>query len=215
MESRIQRVLLTLALAGTALPALGAEPADLDLAPLAVQEPDRRAVQVDEIDTEDFEFGVFGGLMNTTDFGTNPVSGVRGSYHVTEDLFVEGSYGRTRLDRTSFERLSGAAEILTDDQRDVNYYSASVGYNVLPGEAFLGSGRALKGALYLVGGAGSTEFGGEDRFTLNFGVGYRLIATDWLALHVSARDHVLESDLLGTDETYHNLEFSGALTVFF
>lgn len=215
MESRIQRVLLTLALAGTALPALGAEPADLDLAPLAVQEPERRAVQVDEIDTEDFEFGVFGGLMNTTDFGTNTVSGVRGSYHVTEDFFVEGTYGRTRLDRTSFERLSGAAEILTDDQRDVNYYSASVGYNVLPGEAFLGSGRAFKGALYLVGGAGSTEFGGEDRFTLNFGVGYRLIATDWLALHVAARDHVFESDLLGTDETYHNLEFSGAFTVFF
>ena len=63
--------------------------------------------------------------------------------------------------------------------------------------------------------AGSTEFGGDDRFTVNFGVGYRLIATDWLALHVNVRDHVFESDLLGSDDTYHNLEFSGAFSLFF
>jgi hypothetical protein len=30
----------------------------------------------------------------------------------------------------------------------MNYYSASVGYNVLPGEAFFGKDRAFKGALY-------------------------------------------------------------------
>lgn len=215
MESRIQRLLLTVTLAVATAPALSATPADLDLAPLPVREPDRRAVDVDAIDSENFEFGVFAGLMNVTDFGTNTLTGVRGAYHVTEDFFVEGTYGTTRLDRTSFERLSGAAEILTDEQRDLNYYSASVGYNVLPGEAFLGKSRAFKGALYLVGGVGSTEFGGADRFTLNFGVGYRLIATDWLALHVGVRDHVFDSDLLGTEETYHNLEFSGALSVFF
>jgi hypothetical protein len=32
---------------------------------------------------------------------------------------------------------------------------------------------------------------------------------------VGVRDHVFDSDLLGTEETYHNLEFSGALSVFF
>jgi hypothetical protein len=96
MESRIQRVLLTLAMAAITLPATAATPADLDLAPLAVQEPDRRAVDVDAIDAQDFEFSVFAGLMNVTDFGTNAVRGVRGAYHVTEDFFLEGSYGTTR-----------------------------------------------------------------------------------------------------------------------
>ena len=48
---------------------------------------------------------------------------------------------------------------------------------------------------------GSTEFGGDKRFTVNLGFGYRLIATDWLALHVDVRDHVFDSDLLGKDET--------------
>jgi len=195
--------------------ATAATPEALDLEPLAVETPERRAVSVDEIDAENFEFGVFAGVMNVVDFGSNTLTGVRGAYHVTEDLFVEGAYGMTRLDETSYERLSGSVELLTDDQRDLSYYSASVGYNVLPGEAFLGRNRAYKSALYLIGGAGSTEFGGDDRFTVNFGVGYRLIATDWIALHVNVRDHVFESDLLGSDDTYHNLEFSGAFTLFF
>ncbi len=215
MESGIQRLLLIIALGAASGSTLAAEPADLDLAPLAVQEPERRSVEMDAIDAENFEFGIFAGMMNTTDFGTNTLTGVRGSYHVSEDFFLEGSYGMARLDRTSFERLSGAAEILTDEQRDMTYYSASVGYNVLPGEAFVGKDRAFRGALYLVGGAGSTDFGGDDRFTVNFGLGYRLIATDWLAIHAGVRDHIFESDLLGTDETYHNLEFSGAFSVFF
>jgi outer membrane beta-barrel protein len=222
MESRIQRLLLTGFLSAVAAAnssaadaASGAVPEDLDLEPLAVEEPERRRVDVDEIDTENFEIGAFAGLMNVVDFGTNALAGVRAAYHVTEDFFVEGTYGMTQLDETSYERLSGSVELLTDDQRDLTYYSAAVGYNILPGEAFVGSRHAFKGALYMIGGAGSTEFGGEDRFTMTFGVGYRLIATDWLAVHVDVRDHVFDSDLLGAEHTYHNLEFSGALTAFF
>ena len=50
---------------------------------------------------------------------------------------------------------------------------------------------------------------------MNAGLGYRLIATDWLAFHFNARDHIFDSDLLGNDETLHNIEFSGGLTIFF
>lgn len=192
-----------------------AEPEALELEPLVVREPERREVNVDAIDSENWEIGVFGGLMSVEDFGSNGVAGLRLAYHVTEDIFVEGSYGRTRLGKTSFERLSGGAEILTDDERDLTYYNVSVGYNLFPGEAFLGSRWAFKGGLYLVAGAGSTEFGGDDRFTINAGVGYRLVARDWLALRVGVRDHVFKSDLLGTEETRHNIELTGGLTVFF
>lgn len=134
---------------------------------------------------------------------------------MTEDFFVEGSYGQTTLGQTSFERLSGGAQILTDEERDLTYYNVSLGWNIFPGEAFVGRGFAFKGGLYLIGGVGSTEFGGDSRFTINAGVGYRLIATDWLAFHVTLRDHFFESDLLGENDTLHNLEFSGGLTLFF
>lgn len=216
MEGRVQRIFLAwLVLAAVTPLAHAAQPEELELEPLVVREPERRDVDVDAIDSEDWEVGVYGGVLSVEDFGTNSVVGVRVAYHVTEDLFVEGMYGRTTLGETSFERLSGGAQILTDDERDMTYYNVSVGWNLFPGESFLARRWAYKGGLYLVAGAGSTEFGGDDRFTINAGFGYRLIPTDWLALHVDVRDHVFKSDLLGTSETRHNVELTGGLTVFF
>ncbi|MEQ8483914.1 MAG: outer membrane beta-barrel domain-containing protein [Pseudomonadales bacterium] len=197
------------------MPAQAARPGDLELEPLVVREPERREVKVDDIDSENWEVGVVAGALSVEDFGTNSLYGLRLAYHITEDFFVEGTYGRSRLGQTSFERLSGGAQLLTDDQRDLTYYNVSVGWNLFPGESFLTRNWAFKGGLYLIAGAGSTEFGGDDRFTINGGVGYRLIATDWLALRVDVRDHVFKSDLLGESETRHNFEFSTGLTVFF
>ena len=222
MEGRIQRVLLSLlapvltpVLALGSVDAAGAELAELELEPLVVREPERRTVKVDDIDTENWEIGVFAGLLSVEDFGANPVVGVRLAYHVTEDFFLEAAYGRTTLGKTSFERLSGGPLILTDDQREMAYYNLSVGWNLFPGEAFLSRRWAFKGGVYAIAGVGSTEFGGDDRFTVNVGMGYRLIPTDWLAFHLDVRDHIFESDLLGTTEIRHNIEFSTGLTVFF
>lgn len=192
-----------------------AKPEELNLEPLVVREPERREVKIDRIDTENFEIGIFGGLMNVQDFGSDFTTSVRFAYHVTEGFFIEGQYGTTTLGETSFERLSGGASLLTDDQRDMRYYNVSLGYNLFPGESFLGRRWAFKGGLYLIGGVGSTDFAGDERFTINAGVGYRLVATDWMALHVTLRDHMFESDLLGSKDTYHNIEFTGGLSVFF
>jgi outer membrane beta-barrel protein len=197
------------------LPAWGAELAELELEPLMVREPERRAVEIDALDSEDFEIGIFGGIMHVDDFGSDGLTGFRAAYHVTEDFFVEGVYGQSKLGDTSFERLSGGARLLTDDERDLTYYNVSLGWNIFPGETFIAGRWAFKGGLYVIAGAGSTEFGGDDRFTINAGVGYRLIATDWLAIHIDVRDHYWESDLLGTMEGKHNIELSGGLTYFF
>lgn len=225
MESRIQHIFLApralcrsgLVLAGLlAASALhAAKPGDLDLEPLVVREPETREVEIDEIDSENFEIGISSGIMHIEDFGSDTSQSLRLAYHVTEDFFVEGVYGRSRLGETSFERLSGGSPLLTDEERDLTYYNVSVGWNLFPGEAFVGRRWAFRGSVYVIAGAGSTEFGGDDLFTINAGVGYRLIATDWMALHVDVRDHYFESDLLGEMEAKHNLEFSGGLTFFF
>ena len=215
MESRIQSIFLIIALGLLAAPgAYGAtKPGELELEPLVVREPDRRQVDVDKLDNENWEIGAFGGLMNVDNFGTETLSGFEVSYHVTEDFFLQGQYGTTELGETSFERLSGGSPLFND--RDMTYYNVSVGYNIFPGEAFVGRGWAFKGGLYVIAGVGSTNFADDERFTVNAGVGYRLAATDWLALHFNVRDHMFESDLLGSEETYHNIEFSGGITLFF
>ena len=176
---------------------------------------ERREIKEPKIDREDFEVGVFGGLMSIEDFGTNSVYGLRLAYHVTESFFLEAAVGTSDADKTSFELLSGNVQLLTDDQREFTYYNLSLGYNILPGEAFLGSSYAFNSQFYLIGGVGSTRFAGNDEYTVNFGAGYRLLLTDWLSLHLDVRDHMFDSDLLGQEKTTHNIEIHSGLTIFF
>ena len=70
-------------------------------------EVERREIKEAKIDREDFEIGVFAGLMSIEDFGTDGVFGLRLAYHVTEGFFVEASAGQSEAGLTSFERLSG------------------------------------------------------------------------------------------------------------
>ncbi len=175
---------------------------------------ERRTIDVDAIDTEDFEIAVFSGLYSTEDFGTNMVIGARAAYHVTETVFFEAAYAKTNTSETSYELLSGGAPLLSDNQRELTYYNASIGYNLLPGEAFIGKGWAFNTALYVIAGVGNTNFADDDRFTVNFGAGYRFLATDWLAIHLDMRNHIFKMDLFG-DKTTNNLEFTGGFSVFF
>jgi outer membrane beta-barrel protein len=176
---------------------------------------ERRDIREPNIDTEDFEVGAFAGIMSIEDFGSDAVYGARFAYHITEGLFVEGTVGQSEAGLTSFEELSGGAPILSDSDREFTYYNLSLGYNLFPGEVFLGEGRAFNTSLYLIGGLGSTKFAGDDRFTVNVGAGYRFLISDWIALHLDFRDHLFDTDLLGTEKTVHNIEAHLGMTVFF
>ncbi len=210
-------------LAGVGVPAaansgdwLADEPLGADALASEVRVPlERRQIDVAEVGARDVSFGVYTGLLSVADFGVDQVSGAQASIHVTEDFFLEGTYARGQLGLTSFELLSGGAPILRDDERDLQHYGVNLGWDVLPGEAFLGSWAAVNTSLYVIGGVGSTQFAGDDRFTVTYGVGYRMVAADWLALHIDVRDHLFETDLLGTNKMTHNVEFRTGFTLFF
>ncbi|MDH3337826.1 MAG: outer membrane beta-barrel domain-containing protein [Gammaproteobacteria bacterium] len=174
---------------------------------------ERREIKEPAIDREDFEIGAFAGIMNIEDFGSDTVYGVRLAYHVTEGFFVEATVGQSEASLTSFEILSGGARLF--DDRDLIYYNLNLGYNVLPGEVFIGEGRAYNTNFYLIAGLGSTRFADDDRFTVNFGAGFRFLLTDSVAIHVDFRDHLFDSDVLGREKTVHNLEGTVGVTVFF
>jgi len=178
-------------------------------------EVERREIKEAAIDREDFEIGAYAGIMSIEDFGTNVSYGVRLAYHITEGFFVEATAGQSKGGLTSFEVLSGGATLITDSERTMTYYNLNLGYNILPGEVFIGEGRAYNTNLYLIAGLGSTRFAGDDRFTVNFGAGYRFLLTDSIALHLDFRDHLFDIDLLGEEKTAHNLEGHLGFTVFF
>ena len=164
-------------------------------------EVERREIKEPKIDREDFEVGAFIGIMSIEDFGTSTVYGARIAYHVTEGFFVEGTVGQSEGGLTSFEQLSGGARLIDDDERTFTYYNLNVGYNILPGEGFIGESRAYNTNFYVIAGLGSTTFAGDDRFTVNFGGGFRFLFTDSVAFHVDFRDHLLDIDILGREQS--------------
>ncbi len=176
-------------------------------------EVDRREIKIPRIDTENFELGVYAGTLSVEDFGSNSVKGIRFDYHITEDFFLEVAYGKSTVSDSSFRRLG--LPIFPMEDEDLEYYNVSFAYNAFPGEIFLGKKRAWTSAVYLIGGIGNTEFIGEDLTTFNFGIGFRLLPTDWLALRVDLKDYIWDSDVLGENKTTHNFELSFGLGVFF
>jgi outer membrane beta-barrel protein len=186
-----------------------------DEKPIIDPQVTRREIRRAQIDTEDFEVGAYYGILSIEDFESHSVYGARLAYHLTEDFFLEATLGQSKAGRTSYEKLSGSADLLTDDERDYTYYALSAGWNALPGEVFIGKNRAYNTAFYLVAGIGSTNFAGDDRFTVSGGFGYRVLPTDWLSVHFDVRDHVYDIDLLGEKKIVNNLEAHLGLSVFF
>lgn len=234
METRARLLLLTLVLLGTSgcasmWPWSSRDRVDavVEQQPLAEEsapqqnpsviepEVERREIKKPKVDSENFEIGAFAGVLSIEDFGSNPVYGVRAAYHVTEDFFFEASVGQSTAGRTSFETIGGDIELLTPDERRFTYYNLSLGYNFLPGEVYLGRNTAMNSSLYIIGGIGSTKFAGDQHFTLNFGAGYRVLPTDWLAIHLDVQNLMFQSDLLGEDKLTNNLGAWLGATVFF
>jgi len=219
MESRIRRFLLTAASASLMASFSTTSWAERSLA--TAQDPGleprivRTDLQEDEIDTEHFEAGLFYGHLSTEDFGTNDVIGGTLTFHATEDFFFELAGGKSDTQLTSAERINPLLDLGIDDDRELTYYNLSIGWNALPGEVFFGKNRAFNTAIYVIAGAGATDFLGDKEFTINGGAGVRVLLTDWLAVHLDGREYIFDSDALGSDNTYNLLEFRAGLSVFF
>ncbi|MDH3948890.1 MAG: outer membrane beta-barrel domain-containing protein [Gammaproteobacteria bacterium] len=187
-----------------------------DAVQVIMPEVQPRDVSEAAIDDESFEVGLYVGILNIENFGTEPLIGIKASYYATEDFFLQVNYGIAKAGLTSFEELGGQnVRLLTDDERDYTYYDFLAGYNIFPGEVFMTSKLTFNSSFYLVGGVGNTEFGGEDNFTTVLGTGYRIVLRDWLTWHIDFRDHIFKSDIISQSQITHNTELSTGVTLFF
>jgi len=205
---------LATALAVTSAAALAADPAPRTNDQVVVPQVDRRDIGVPKFPSNDFELGLFTGTYATQNFGSSWVYGLRAGYHITEDFFVEGVYGQTKVSDELFRQILPGGVFATTKEK-LSYYNASVGYNILPGEIFIGGRHARPSQLYVVAGVGSTKFADQRRPTFNVGFGYRVFLADWVALQLDLRDHVYSLDLLGKRQSTQNLELTGGLSVYF
>lgn len=220
MDTRLFRIFLMAAtLALPTAPALAAEDETVTERPVIDPNIVRLGLKEADIDSMDIELGVSFGFMSIEDFGTHEVYAVRGAWHVTEYLFIEGQYGYSQAGKTSAERLDESLNLPTSVDPDLTYYNASLGFNALPGEVFIGENSAFNTDIYLLIGAGTTEFADDRMFTINAGVGIRFIALDWLAIHVTFQDLIFEKvavvDPANSGDSAHNMQYTTSITVFF
>jgi len=226
MENRIQRILLIALVMGfsqllstSTFAAQDEDDSERDtgVSNVRVFDPqvERREVDRDAIDSENWELGVHYGIISIEDFGSTEITSFSAAYHVTEDFFVSLNYGETEAGLSSFERLSGNVVLLTDEQRQYSHYSVALGFNLLPGEGFMGKDLAFTSSFYFLTGLGSTDFAGDTRSTVLLGGGYQVLFNDWLSMHMSLKDHFYDIELLGSAKTANDLEISTGFTIFF
>lgn len=209
--------LLALAAAATSLVAASGASAQAQkpaTEQVVVPEVERRDIRNPRYPSNDISVGAYLGTYATQNFGASFVYGVRLGYAITEDFFVEGAYAQTTVSDESFRQILPGG-IFVETTEKLSYYNLSVGYNVLPGEVFLGRSRAMPSALYLLGGVGSTDFNGQQSQTFNLGLGFRVFLADWAALQVDMRDYIYSLDILGKRQSTQNLEFTGGVTFYF
>lgn len=180
-------------------------------------QPQIERVKFDEslIDSEDFEISAYIGMLSIEDFGVNTLSGFKIAYHINESYFAQLVAGESQAGKTSFEVLSGGAPLLSDDERKLTFYQINLGYNLFPGEAFLSESVTLNNALYVVLGLGNSEFAGDDRFTINYGFGYRLLFMDAFSVNADLKNHMFDMDVFGDRIKTNNVEYSLALGWYF
>ncbi len=179
-----------------------------------VPQVERREVRPPQYPSRDFAVGLFAGSYATENFGAAAVGGLRLSYHVTEDIFVDMALGQSKVSDENYRQILPGG-LFANGSEKLGYYSVSAGYNVLPGEVFIGRGNALATQGYLLAGIGSTRFAGQRHQTLHAGFGVRVLMKHRFALQADVRDHVFSLDLLGRRQSTQNLEVTAGLTFFF
>lgn len=212
----VAATLLALAAGSTLAQATPQQPANEQV---IQPEVDRRDVRLPRFPSKDFEVGVYGGIYATENFGSSGVGGLRLGYHITEDFFVQGHYGRTKISDEALRNIFPNGGPIPGGSQPLTYYNLSVGWNILPGEVFWGRNRAFASQVYVMGGVGSTKFdtgrGDLKRQTINLGLGMRVVFRDRFGVQVDLRDHMLNLDILGEDARRNHLELTTGLSYFF
>ncbi|MCJ8319398.1 MAG: outer membrane beta-barrel domain-containing protein [Colwellia sp.] len=217
MEIRFQRVFLTVWVLLSVF-AFNSNAADESISNTDLKikaDIERRIVLDDVLDNENFEVGFQAGVIAIEDFESSAWLSGHFAYHITEFFYVKANYGKAKGGETSFEKLTNTAPLLTDEQREFTYYGLNIGYNLMPGEVFLGRDYAFNSLFSIELGAGSTEFAGDDNFTVNITANYRVFMTDYLAWDIGMTDYIFDTKVIGETKTTHNLNFTTGISFYF
>jgi outer membrane beta-barrel protein len=210
MDTRFQHVLLrakalTLAAALVFAPAVFADEGE-----------GSGKTDISDINNEVIELGIFFGVLNVEDFGSEflQLPGASLTFRASEDFFVQYNYLQVDVSPSSYEENQG--NLLEGDDRTFRHYDLLIGYNLFQGEFFPSPPQAKLSTLYIVAGVGDTEFGGESSLTYTVGIGYQVALTRRLGVHFDFRDYIYQSSLVSDEERMvHATQISSGIKFMF
>ncbi|MDQ7016708.1 MAG: hypothetical protein Q9N68_10070, partial [Gammaproteobacteria bacterium] len=78
------------------------------------------------IDALDFELGLFSGVLSVENFSTQPFYGLRLAFYVSEDFFLDASYGVSQLQDSAYRQLG--LVIFPQEEEPLDFYQLALGY---------------------------------------------------------------------------------------
>jgi outer membrane beta-barrel protein len=171
------------------------------------------ANDVAAVDGEQFEVGLYTGILAVEDFGSEALTGIELTYHLRKNWLVQGSYGRAQVDPAAFE--TSQRQFLSGGDRDFEYLALTGGYRLFGGRSFWSSDARFNSAIHVMAGPERVSFAGGDEWGLNAGLSYRLVFADWLTANVDFREHFVERDFLGDSKNTVNTELRIGINALF
>jgi len=118
-----------------------------------------------EIKAKDFELGGYFGALSIQDFGTIRSTACARPTTCRRTFSWRPFLARSKAGPPPVSRMcSRRFTVVSDSGRRLTYYDLDVGYNVLPGESFLGRGTCVQfQPCMLTVGMGDVKFADKDR----------------------------------------------------
>lgn len=155
--------------------------------------------------------GVYAADMTSSSF----VAGGSYTYHLSEDLGLEASFGYTRarseLIRIVEDRL---ATDLTREDVPVYLYQGHLVWTLAYGKLRWFGARISRFDFNLALGGGITDNRSARGLTGSAGLGLKFYPTSYLAVRIDLRDQLLAQELLGESRLVNNLVASLGLSLF-
>jgi outer membrane beta-barrel protein len=161
------------------------------------------------------ELSALGGLYAADMLSSSYLVGAAYTFHFSEDLGLEASFGYTRAD-------SALVRIVQSDTNftalrlntPVYIYQGHLLWSIAYGKLRWFEGGISRFDLHLAFGGGVTDNQSAQGLTGSFGLGLKLFFGEWFALRIDVRDQLLNQELLGQSRIVNNLAATLGLSMF-
>lgn len=161
------------------------------------------------------ELSALGGIYASDMLSSSYLVGGAYTYHFTEDLGLEASFGYTRA-TSSLVRIVEQDTSFTALRLDtpVYIYEGHLLWSLAYGKVRWFSGSLSRFDLFLAFGGGVTDNQSAQGLTGSFGLGFKLFFGEWFALRADIRDQILQQELLGRSEIVNNIAATLGVSAF-